>query len=484
MKIRTRYAPSPTGYFHIGGARTAIYNYLFAKHHGGDFIVRIEDTDVERNVENGVESQLNNIKWLDFFPDESILNPGKYSPYIQSQKFDRYRDLAHQLLKEGKAYYCFCSKEQLDQDRENAEALHQTPKYNRRCLHLSQEEINEKLKTIKPTIRLKIDEHKNYEWDDIVRGKISIPGDALTDPVILKSNGIGMYNFCVVVDDYDMDITHILRGEEHISNTPYQIAIKEALGFTDKEINYGHLSIIINESGKKLSKRDTNLKQFVEDFKNMGYLPIAVFNFLVLLGWVPKDNCEIRNIKELIEVFDYHALTKAPAKYDLKKLEWVGNQHFKKISDEEYLKFVKPFVKTENEIYTKHQDMILLLFKNQLSYAQQLDGLIDDLFVNSENLDFLKPLIDEFSLPIRTIAPIIKNKINNLSTWNESEIKSIIDEIKNETKLSGKQLFMPIRMLTTNKEHGPELAKIIWLYGKTEVLARIDKLMGLVDAKK
>ncbi len=479
MKIRTRYAPSPTGYFHIGGARTAIYNYLFAKHMGGDFIVRIEDTDVERNVENGIESQLNNIAWLNFQPDESILNPGKYGPYIQSQKFDRYKELAHKLLDEGKAYYCFCSKEQLDHDREVAEANHQTPKYNRRCLHLSKEEIAEKLKTTTPVIRLKIDENKTYEWDDIVRGKISIPGDALTDPVILKSNGIGMYNFCVVVDDYDMDITHILRGEEHISNTPYQIAIKEALGFDSKPINYGHLSIIINESGKKLSKRDTHLKQFVEDFKVMGYLPVAVCNFLVLLGWVPKDNKEIRSVEEIIQAFDYKSLTKAPAKYDLKKLEWVGNQHMKLLSDEDYLNFVKPFVTSKNDIYLKHQDMVLLLFKNQLSYAQQLDGLIADLFADAD-INALKPLLEEFKEPLKTIAPIIEKKINNISDWNEENLKNMVNEIKEETKLSGKNLFMPIRMLATNKEHGPELAKTIFLFGKEKVNEKIKKITGVL----
>ena len=476
MKIRTRYAPSPTGYFHIGGARTAIYNYLFAKANKGDFIVRIEDTDIERNVENGIESQLENIKWLNFYPDESVLNPGKYGPYIQSEKFDKYKELAHKLLKENKAYYCFCSKEQLDNDRKLAELNHQTPKYNRRCLHLSKEEIEQKLKDgVDHVIRLKIDDQKTYEWDDLVRGKIAIPGNALTDPVILKSNGIGMYNFCVVVDDYDMDITHVLRGEEHISNTPYQIAIKDALGYSHKDIRYGHLSIIINDSGKKLSKRDTELKQFISDFRQMGYLPIAVVNFLLLLGWVPKNNIEVMTLDEMIKNFDYMSLTKAPAKYDIKKLEWLGNQHIKKMDDNSYLNFVKPFVNSTNEIYKKHSDFVLLLFKNQLSYAMQLDELIDNTFENNDNnIDEFLKLFDELKNELSIIKPIIIEKISNISVWNEENIKNIVNEIKQETSLNGKNLFMPIRMLTTKKIHGPELAKTIFLFGKERVIKNIN----------
>lgn len=475
MKIRTRYAPSPTGFFHIGGARTAIYNYLFAKNQGGDFIVRIEDTDVERNVENGIQSQLENIEWLNFYPDESILNPGKYGPYIQSQKFEKYRELAHQLVNEKKAYYCFCSKEQLDNDRKFAEQNHITPKYNRRCLNLTKEEIDENLKNnVEHVIRLKIDENANYEWDDIVRGEISIPGNSLTDPVILKSNGIGMYNFCVVVDDYDMDITHVLRGEEHISNTPYQIAIKQALGYDSKEIKYGHLSIIINESGKKLSKRDTELKQFISDFRELGYLPIAVVNFLLLLGWVPKNNVEVLTLDEMIKNFDYSALTKAPAKYDLKKLEWLGNQHIKKLSDQQYLEFVKQYVEINNNVCDKNLDMALLLFKNQLSYGKQINQLIKETFVNDDtnNIDYLNEknnLINE----INVIKPILLDLISNIVIWNEDNIKDIINKIKLETGFSGKNLFMPIRILTTKKIHGPELAKTIYLFQKDIVLKNI-----------
>ena len=212
LKVRTRYAPSPTGYFHIGGARTALFNYLYAKHMGGEFIVRIEDTDIERNVEGGIESQLNNLKWLHLNPDESILNPGQYGPYIQSQKLEHYKKLAYKLLEEGKAYRCFCDEKDLEEQREIALKNHQTPKYSRKCLHLSEEEIQQKLAAKIPyVIRLKMKDNVNIEWDDLVRGHMCVPTSALTDPVILKSNNYPMYNFAVVIDDYDMKITHVLE---------------------------------------------------------------------------------------------------------------------------------------------------------------------------------------------------------------------------------------------------------------------------------
>ncbi|MGL4951539.1 MAG: glutamate--tRNA ligase [Mycoplasma sp.] len=474
MKIRTRYAPSPTGYFHIGGARTALYNYLFAKRFEGDFIVRIEDTDIERNVENGTESQLDNIEWLGISPNESPLNPGNYGPYKQSEKLDVYEKLANQLVEEGKAYFCFCSKEKLDKDRELAELNKQTPKYNRTCLKLTKEEITEKLESgVTRTIRLKMKDNHDYSWKDLVRGEISVPSSALTDPVILKSNKIAMYNFAVVVDDYDMDITHVLRGEEHISNTPYQIAIKEALGFDKKDINYGHLSVIINDSGKKLSKRDTGLKQFISDYNEMGYLPIAVVNFLALLGWVPNDNKEVMTLDEMASKFDLANVGKSPAKFDITKMNWLGNQHFKKMDNNQFLEFVNPFVKSTNEIYLKHKEDVILLFKPQLSYAGEIDSLIEDLFNNNIS----KELIDEAKESIeayKVISPMIIEYINSNDVNDESTFKQMIDHLKNNTGLKGKDLFMPIRILCTTKSHGPELAKTLYLLGKEKIISNVN----------
>lgn len=481
MKIRTRYAPSPTGFFHIGGARTALYNYLYAKHHGGGFIVREEDTDIERNIEKGMESQLHNLSWLQINYDESILNPGDYGPYKQSLKLKKYEELAYKLLNEQKAYRCFCTKEQLDIARKLAEANNLTPKYNRTCLKLTQSEIDEKLQQNTPyVIRLKVEDDSVIEWDDLIRNKIRVPTSSLTDPVILKSNKIAMYNFAVVVDDYDMEITHVLRGEEHISNTPYQILIKHALGYSNQQIQYGHLSIIINDQNKKLSKRDIHLKQFIEDYKKMGYLPISVVNYLALLGWSPTDNVEVMSMDEMISKFEIAHLAKAPAKIDLKKLNWLGNEHIKKMTDKDYLSFIKPYVSSTNPIYEKHSEDILLLLKPQVSYGSQINDLIEDMIDFSNIEDGALDIISELKPEFKIILNELKNQLANISDWSEANAIGLITDIKNITNLNGKKLFMPIRILCTKKVHGPQLAKVIYFYNKENVLkniAEIEKLL-------
>ena len=478
QKIRTRYAPSPTGFFHVGGARTALFNYLYAKHCNGEFIVRIEDTDQERNVEGGIDSQLNNLEWLKIKYDESIRNPGKYGPYIQTQKLDRYKELANKLLEEGKAYYCFCTKEELELERELALKNNQTPKYNRKCLYLTKEEIQQKLdQGISHVIRLKIQDNVNIEWDDLVRGHMCVPTSALTDPVILKSNGIPMYNFAVVIDDYDMDITHVLRGEEHLSNTPYQIAIKQALGFDTKEIKYGHLSIIIDETGKKLSKRNKTLKQFIEDYKTMGFLPEAITNFLALLGWSSKSNHEIMTTDEIAKEFDFDRISKAPAFFDFKKMLWISNSYFKKMDDKQYLDFVKKFVTIDSSLFPNQFDNVLLTFKQQISYAQGIDNLIKDTFLggvenlSSELVEVTKT--EYFKKCVLTFKEVL-NKTNEITFENAN---GIVNEVKRLSGLKGKELYLPMRVATIGKEHGPEMNKILTIVGKEKILSNIDKLL-------
>lgn len=477
-KVRTRYAPSPTGFFHIGGARTALFNYLYAKHRNGEFIVRIEDTDQERNVEGGIDSQLNNLDWLKIPYDESIRNPGPYRPYQQTQKLARYQELANKLLQEGKAYRCFCSKEELDQQREIAMANGQTPKYSRKCLHLSKEEIQQKLDQHIPyVIRLKITDNVNIEWDDLVRGHMSVPTSALTDPVILKSNGIPMYNFAVVVDDYDMKITHVLRGEEHLSNTPYQIEIKRALGFDNQDIRYGHLSIIIDETGKKLSKRNKTLKQFIEDYKEMGFLPEAITNFLALLGWSSKSNREILSMDEIAKEFDFNRISKAPAFFDFKKMLWISNSYIKKMPDDQYLSFVKKFTKIDPSLFGEHFDNVLLAFKLQISYASEIDKLITDTFlfdlknmaaemVEVTKTDFFKKCIDTF-----------KNVLTSYEVITMENALEIVNKVKEQSGLKGKELYLPMRLVAIGKEHGPEMNKILTIVGKQKLLDNISLLL-------
>ncbi|BAC44822.1 glutamate--tRNA ligase [Malacoplasma penetrans] len=469
--IRTRYAPSPTGLFHIGGARTALFNYLFAKKNNGDFIVRIEDTDIDRNVENGIESQLLNLKWLKIFPDESPLNPGNYGPYIQTERLPIYKEKAEQLLKEKKAYRCFCTPEQLEKNRKKALKDGKTPKYNRTCLSLSEDQISEKIKNNIPfSLRFKITDNTEIKWNDIVRGEMCVPTSALTDPVILKSNGIPTYNFAVVIDDNDMLISHIIRGEEHLSNTPYQIAINEALDI-NKNIVFGHLSVIIDETGKKLSKRNMELKQFIEDYKNMGFSPEAIVNFMYLLGLSSSDNKEIFSLAEAVKNFDIKKVSKSPTTFDFKKMEWISSEHFKMMSDSAFISFAKPFITIDLGFLKGNENDVILLFKNQIAYAKQINDLIDETFFSPETFaavcekfPFLK------QADTKELIKVFIKQLQELPNWNISEIATVIDAVKKQTGKSGKELFMPIRVYSSHNSHGPELAKVIFILGKDKVI--------------
>lgn len=475
-KVRARYAPSPTGYFHIGGARTAIFNYLFAKHNYGDFIVRIEDTDINRSVDKGIESQLDNLEWLNIIPDESLRNPKEFGPYVQTDKLPRYQLLVQTLLDEGKAYFCFCDEEKLENDRQLALSNHQTPRYSRTCLNYNKAQVDELIASGKPkVVRLKIDDDKEYIWNDLIRGQIIVPGTAMTDPVILKSNGIPMYNFAVVVDDYDMLISHVLRGEEHISNTPYQIAIRDALNFNNG-IQYGHLSVIIDETGKKLSKRNKEMKQFIEDYKTMGFLPEAVFNFLGLLSWSSPNNEEILSQEQFIQLFDIARLSKSPTFFDYKKMLWIGNEYFKKMDDASYIQFVKPFVKLDlSDFLLSNFGTLVLLFKNQISYADELNNLISEQFlVESMEINFeAKQILDAN----QDVIVSLKNELLKIQDWNIDNINLAINNVKNSTNKKGKDLFMPIRIVSTGLMHGPEIAKVLYFVQAKRILNNIDKIL-------
>ena len=293
-KVRVRYAPSPTGYLHIGGARSALFNYLFAKKYDGDFVFRIEDTDIERNIPGAEESQLHDLIWLGIIPDESTEKPNpKYAPYRQTEKLDLYKMYAQKLVEMGYAYECYCSEEELEEMKEEQLSRGiKSFKYNRHCLNLTEEEKQKYIaEGRKPTIRLKMEDNVTFKFHDLVRGDVSFNSSDIGDFVIMKSNGIPTYNFAVVVDDHLMEITHVLRGEEHLSNTPKQLQIYKYFNWEAPQ--FGHMTIIVNPNGKKLSKRDHDILQFMSQYRDLGYLPEAIFNFLVLLGWTSEDNREI-----------------------------------------------------------------------------------------------------------------------------------------------------------------------------------------------
>lgn len=472
-KIRVRYAPSPTGHLHIGGARTALFNYLYAKHNNGDFIFRLEDTDIERNIENGEASQLDNLAWLGIIPDESPLNPNpKYAPYRQMERLDTYQKVVAQLMEAGHAYECYCTPEELQAERERQEALGLAPMYNRNLI--SQEIQNErKAQGVKPSIRLRVPDNKVYAFDDLIRGHVAFESKDIGDWVIIKSNGIPTYNFAVVVDDYMMEITNVFRGEEHISNTPKQLMLYDMLGWGAP--TFAHMTLIVNEERKKLSKRDESIMQFISQYKEEGYIPEAMFNFLALLGWSPEVEEEIFSHDKLIEIFDANRLSKSPSMFDKNKLKWINNRYMKELSEDKYLELVRPFLTSYYDCSNKTEqwiDHLLLLYKEQLSYGKEIQGLVDIFFNEEMHFDAACQEVLAWET-----TPVVKQAffdvVKDMDTFNEETIKASIKEVQKATGIKGKPLFMGIRVLVSGSEHGPDLTQTLNLLGKDLVLSRL-----------
>lgn len=476
-KVRVRYAPSPTGHLHIGGARTALFNYLFAKHYDGDFIFRLEDTDVERNVEGGEASQLDNLAWLGIVPDESPLNPNpKYAPYRQTERLDIYKKYTDYLLEKGYAYKCFCTPEELqaEHDRQVAEGL--DPMYNRKCCSLTPEEVKAKEEAGMPyTIRAKVPAGKIYEFDDMIRGHVAFESDGIGDWVLVKANGIPTYNYAVVIDDHLMEITHVFRGEEHLSNTPRQLMIYDMLGWTPPI--YGHMTLIVNEERKKLSKRDESIMQFVSQYKDEGYLPEAMFNFMVLLGWSPEQEQEIFDHESLIKEFSEKRLSKSPSMFDREKLKWINNRYIKEKSLDEMVELCVPFLKDAYDLSSKSEQWVkdlVNLYHDQLSYGKEIVEKAslffeDDIHPDEEAQEFMK---DE---RIPNTLKVFKEKLSELSEdeFTQENIFACIKATQKEAKARGKMLYMPIRIAITGIMHGPDLAYSIALLGKDKVLSRL-----------
>ncbi|MGL5617459.1 MAG: glutamate--tRNA ligase [Metamycoplasmataceae bacterium] len=456
--VRTRYAPSPTGYLHIGGARTALFSYLFAKHNKGKFILRIEDTDFERNVPNGEESQLDNLKWLGIIPDESPINPNpRYGKYRQSEKIDVYNKYIEELIKNNKAYKAYDTSEELIcQKKEQEKSGKFSFRYDRNWLKISNEEMKKRDDKGEYAIRISLPKNKQYKWNDLVRGDIIVNSDEIGDWVIRKSDGFPTYNFAVVVDDVEMQITHVFRGEEHITNTPKQLAIYEAFGWEPPK--FGHLTIITNMEGKKLSKRDLSLHQFIEDYKNEGYCHEAIFNFLALLGWTSENAKEVMSPSELIEKFDYRRLSKSPSKFDIQKMNWFSKIYMKNERNEDILSKLV-FNKNQDKYW---QELFLSVYKENSATINELQNNILLYEVDEITGDYEKNEVTEiFSKEVLS------------REFNIQNIQLAINNTKTLSRQNGKNLFMSIRKIATGLDHGPELAKAIYLFGKSKVKARL-----------
>ena len=484
-KVRVRYAPSPTGNLHIGNARTALFNYLFAKHYGGDFVLRIEDTDFKRNKEEGERSQLKYMDWLGLDYDEGIGKEKEFGPYRQSERIEIYQKYAEQLLAEDKAYKCYMTAEELEAEREEQVANGLPPRYSGKHAHLTKEEQDQFEKEgRKPSIRIRVPQDRTYSFNDMVKGELSFEGKDFGDFVIVKNDGVATYNFAVAIDDHLMEISHVLRGDDHVSNTPKQLVVYEALGF--KLPIFGHMTLIVNENKKKLSKRDETIIQFIEQYDDLGYLPEALFNFITLLGWSPEGEQEIFTREEFVKIFDEKRLSKSPAFFDNNKLTWINNQYIKAQPLERIVNLALPFfvkegVATQEEVDNNRAwfEKLISLYQPQMSYGAEIVELTKQFFVEEIKFDEEELEILKQDTTIAVFEDFLE-KLEVAGDFSSESIKTLIKTIQKDTGVKGKNLFMPIRIASTGSMHGPELNTSLELLGRDRVVARVKAALELI----
>ncbi len=473
-EVRTRFAPSPTGFMHIGGVRTALFAYMIAKKNNGKFILRIEDTDQERYVEGATEVIYDTLRNLGLIWDEGPDIGGAYGPYVQSERKADYINYAEKLVKEGKAYYCFCSEDRLNKLKERDETLGVAYKYDRYCSNINLEEkIAKIVNGEKYVIRFKMPNEGATTFSDYVYGEVTVNNKELEDLIMIKSDGMATYNFANIIDDHGMAITHIVRGNEYISSTPKYVLIYNAFGWEVPE--FIHLPVIKKTaySDKKLSKRDGDAT--VDVLKQKGYLNEAIINMLALTGWSPGNEEEIFSLDELIRIFDPKRISKGNAIFDSDKLNWINSQYIKKLSIEELMKLTMPHLKDAYDITSKSEEwlkQLIMLYKDQIAYGQEIIKKTELFF--KDNLIFDQECIDILSQQhSSSVITIYKDEIEKITEWSLVNIVNALNNTKNISGISGKMLYMPIRIKLTAQIHGPELPNTTYLLGKDLVLNRL-----------
>ncbi len=479
MDVRVRFAPSPTGPLHIGGARSALFNYLLAHKYAGKFIVRSEDTDLERSSLESEHNILEALRWLNIPWGEGIEVGGDYAPYRQTQRLELYREFTDKLFQSGHAYYCYCSEEELGREREELSSRGLTPRYMGKCRNLSAEERAEKeANGRKLVVRFRVPEGEQILIKDLVRGDVVFESDGIGDYVIVKSDGIPTYNFAVVVDDITMKISHVIRGEEHLSNTPRQVLIYQALGVPVPE--FAHISLILNTEGKKMSKRDGDTA--VIDYQVKGYLPEAVVNFIALLGWAPPGEDEFFNLEELADKFSLERVSKSPAVFDLNKLKWI-NAHYLKLSPPDRIaELALPHLRDvgvfpEGELTDEQHQWLfnfVIAITDHLSCVSEVRDFVH--YVFGDNVQAMDEQARQILLEeqVPKVLDLFRQKIIQVDQLSSDVVKLILKQITKELKVGGKLVFMPVRVALTGLMHGPELYSILPLLGKENVLKRLE----------
>lgn len=488
-EFRLRFAPSPTGYLHIGGLRTALYNFLFAQQNNGKFILRIEDTDQTRFVEGAIENLIESLKWSGITYDEGVfvenhkvVQKGEYGPYIQSERLDIYKKYVDELIEKDEAYHCFCSKERLEAVREEQKVKGLVPKYDGFCKNIPLEEAKQRVADGEEhVVRLKLPHDRNIKFNDLVRGDIVINTNDIDDQVLLKSDGFPTYHMAVVVDDHLMNITHIVRGEEWLPSTPKHIYLYEA--FCWEKPVYVHLPTVLNNDRKKLSKRQGDVS--VDDFKNKGYLPEGLINYLALVGWSPENNEEILSMDEMIEKFSFERVSKTGGIFDKDKLDWVNGHYIRSSSVEKITELVIPLLIEANYIDEKfaidNKEWLMILVDTVKESLSSLIEIVEKVkFVFDDEVEAIEESALELlkGEQVPELMAAIKDELSSIDKVDMEYAKTFMKTIQKATGIKGKNLFMPTRVAITGSEHGPEMINILYLLGKDKIIKRVDKIIN------
>ena len=464
MTVRTRFAPSPTGYLHVGGARTALFSWAYARHFGGTFILRIEDTDLERSTPAAVQAIIEGMQWLGLYHDEG--------PFYQMQRMDRYREVIGQMLAAGTAYYCYSSPEEVEAMREQQRAAGEKPRYDGTWRPEPGKVLPPIPEGRKPVVRFKNPLDGKVSWDDVVKGTITIANRELDDLVIARPDGTPTYNFCVVVDDWDMRITHVIRGDDHVNNTPRQINILKALGAPLPQ--YGHLPMILGSDGEKLSKRHGAVS--VMDYPAQGYLPEAMLNYLARLGWGHGDD-ELFSMEQFCAWFDLDHLSKSPAQFNPEKLAWINNHYIKQADNERLAALARPLMEQEGAQFDGAPDLaaVIGLLKERANTVNELAAAAmlfyrqpapDAPLLAQHVTDAIKPALADYAERCRSVE------------WKREALTSMLKEVLAAHQLKMPQMAMPLRLIITGQLQTPSIDAVLELFGRDTVLARLAKYLG------
>ena len=460
--IITRFAPSPTGTLHIGGVRTALFNYLHAKQNDGKFLIRIEDTDQDRSKLEYEENILNGLAKLGMIPDEI--------PIRQSERHQIYKDAAQKLIDSGHAYWCDCSKEMLDEMRKEQEAAGKKPMYDGRSRNLG-------LKQSENTVlRLATPEEGEITVNDLIRGEVRFQNSELDDLILLRSDGTPTYHLCNVVDDFEQNVTTVIRGEDHLSNTPRQMHIQQALGYNSLE--YAHLPLVLGENKKRLSKRDAVTS--LDDYLNLGYLPTSMINVLARLGW-SKGDSEIFYMKDLLKDFRIQEVQKAAAIFNKTKLDWTNTNHLASLSDDEFIEKIRPFLDLKDiSLESENDKKIILALRTSGQNLSEIANLIAPYFNDLDSYD--TDAAEKFLYDSEEVLLFLQKKLSVVSDWNEANIAQILDDAKNNLGLSIPKVNQPIRIALTGNTKSPSLDLTLCLFGQDESLQRIEKAIQYIKS--